>query len=202
MGFINKFHLRCDGQVIAPADVIETIWWSHSDTISKIGTTSLSLSLSLSCYLHGSTFWWKCEVTSIEIWLSETKRRSLWRDGWHEAIIWKQIFKISLFQMSPRHGLEILHFEFSRRRSWWWSWRWSSFHISILNDKRLNPPSENYTNFIWKGGSFTVQLGLCLTGFDSVALPALKLVTDNLFGWIQSSQTGGQPYSDTSPLSK
>ena len=51
-------------------------------------------------------------------------------------------------------------------------------------------------------GSFTVQLGLCLTGFDSVALPALKLVTDNLFGWIQSSKTGGQPYSDTSPLSK
>ena len=48
MGFINKFHLRCDGQVIAPADVIETSWWSHSDTISKIGTTSLSLSLSLS----------------------------------------------------------------------------------------------------------------------------------------------------------
>jgi hypothetical protein len=52
-----------------------------------------------------------------------------------------------------------------------------------------------------QGGSITVQLTSCLTGLES----AVRLLTifvlickTDLF---QTTQTGGQPYSDTSPFS-
>ena len=52
---------------------------------------------------------------------------------------------------------------------------------------------------ILKGGSITVLLTSCLTGLES------SMTTDNLCFYlqdrlIQSGQTGGQQYSDTSPL--
>ena len=48
-------------------------------------------------------------------------------------------------------------------------------------------------------GSITVQLTSFLTGLDSAALLILNKIQIYKFGWIQTSQTGGQLYSDTSP---
>ncbi len=51
-----------------------------------------------------------------------------------------------------------------------------------------------------KGGSITVLLTSCLTCLD---LPVLKIKTKKCqysYNWFQTSQTGGQLYSDTSPL--
>ena len=48
-------------------------------------------------------------------------------------------------------------------------------------------------------GSITVQLTTCLTGQDSAALVMLNQIEIYNFGQIQTSQTGGQLYSDTSP---
>jgi hypothetical protein len=54
-----------------------------------------------------------------------------------------------------------------------------------------------------KGGSITVPLTSCLTGSESAVW---QLTTDNFCFYllnrlIQTSETGGQQYSDTSPLS-
>jgi hypothetical protein len=49
------------------------------------------------------------------------------------------------------------------------------------------------------GGSITVQLTSCLTGLESsVCLLTIFVLQNRL---IQTSQTGGQQYSDTSTLS-
>ena len=48
-------------------------------------------------------------------------------------------------------------------------------------------------------GSITVWLTFCLTGLDSNALLMFNQQQINLFSQIQTSQTGGQLYSDTSP---
>ena len=48
-------------------------------------------------------------------------------------------------------------------------------------------------------GSITVWLTSGLTGFDSAALFMFNQQQIYLFGQIQTSQTGGQLHSDTSP---
>jgi hypothetical protein len=48
-----------------------------------------------------------------------------------------------------------------------------------------------------KGGSITLRLTSCLTGLDKSVLQ-IKTLSYSLF---QTSQTGGQQYSDTSPFS-
>ena len=48
-------------------------------------------------------------------------------------------------------------------------------------------------------GSITVQLTSSLNGLDSVALLMVNLQQIYLFDQIQTSQTGGQPYSYASP---
>ena len=48
-------------------------------------------------------------------------------------------------------------------------------------------------------GSIAVRLTSCFTCLDSAALFMLNWKWINLFGRIQTSQTGYQPYSDTSP---
>ena len=45
-------------------------------------------------------------------------------------------------------------------------------------------------------GSITVWLTSCLTGLESAAL---LMFNQQWFSQMQTSQTGGQPYSDTSP---
>ena len=52
--------------------------------------------------------------------------------------------------------------------------------------------------YFW--GSITVWLTSCLFCLDSTALPTSIEQQFNLFGQIQTSQTGGQLYSDTSPV--
>ena len=46
-------------------------------------------------------------------------------------------------------------------------------------------------------GIITAQLTSCLDGLDSAALFCKSYQNIYLFGWIQTSQTGGQPYGDT-----
>ena len=48
-------------------------------------------------------------------------------------------------------------------------------------------------------GSITIRLTSCLTSWDSAAFLVLNLVEIYKFGRIQTSQTEGQPYSDTCP---
>ena len=48
-------------------------------------------------------------------------------------------------------------------------------------------------------GSITVHFTLCLFNLDSVDLFLLNEKQFYLFGQIQISQTGGQPFSDTFP---
>ena len=57
------------------------------------------------------------------------------------------------------------------------------------------------THLLCNGKSITVQLTSCLNGLDSVALIMFNEQQIYLFGQIQTSQTGGQPYRDTSPYS-
>ena len=59
------------------------------------------------------------------------------------------------------------------------------------------PHLRMLTYFLW--GIITVQLTSCLTGEDSAALFMFNSQHIYLFGQIQTSQTGGQPYSDNSP---
>ena len=49
-------------------------------------------------------------------------------------------------------------------------------------------------------GSITVRLTSCLFCLDSAALLILNLKQFYLLGLIRTSQTGGQLYSDTSPI--
>ena len=51
-----------------------------------------------------------------------------------------------------------------------------------------------------KGGSVTVPLTSCLTGLESAAWQLNYLGFDLQNRLIQTSQTGGQWYSDTSPF--
>ena len=51
-------------------------------------------------------------------------------------------------------------------------------------------------------GSITVWLISCLFSLDSAALLMLNLHRLYLFGWIKTSQTGGQLFSDTSPYNE
>ena len=51
---------------------------------------------------------------------------------------------------------------------------------------------------IW--GSITLWLTFCLFCLNSAALLKLNEEQLYLFGQIQTSQRGGQPYSDTSPM--
>ena len=55
--------------------------------------------------------------------------------------------------------------------------------------------TENYN----LRGSITLRLTSCLFCLDSAALRMLNEQQFYLFGQIQTIQTGGQPYSDTSP---
>ena len=55
-------------------------------------------------------------------------------------------------------------------------------------------PTQENTNL---RGSITVQLTSSLTGLDSAALLVLNEQQFYLFCQIQTSQTVGQPYSDT-----
>ena len=48
-------------------------------------------------------------------------------------------------------------------------------------------------------GSITVRLTSCLTGLDLAEQVNLLLIKHKQSSWIQTSQTGGQLYSDTSP---
>ena len=61
------------------------------------------------------------------------------------------------------------------------------------------PHPEN-TN--WRERSITVQLTYCLFCVDSAALLMLNEQQFYVFGKIQTSQIGGQLYSDTSPYGK
>ena len=47
--------------------------------------------------------------------------------------------------------------------------------------------------------SITVWLTSCLTGLDLTKLKNIYIIKHKQSNWILSSQTGGQPYSDTSP---
>ena len=47
-------------------------------------------------------------------------------------------------------------------------------------------------------GSITVQLTSCLTGLDSTKQVDILLIQHKRSSWIQTKQTGGQQYSDTS----
>ena len=58
----------------------------------------------------------------------------------------------------------------------------------------LTDPEDNILR-----GSITVQLTSCLFCIDSAALLKLNFQQFYLIGQIQTSQTGGQPNSDTSP---
>ena len=48
-------------------------------------------------------------------------------------------------------------------------------------------------------GSITVHLTSCLTGLDSTKQVNMLLIQLKQSSWILTSQTGGQPHSDTSP---
>ena len=60
----------------------------------------------------------------------------------------------------------------------------------------LNDEAENTS----LRGSITVQLTYCLTGLDSADMLMLNKKQFYLVGQIQTSQSGGQPFSDTSPM--
>ena len=62
----------------------------------------------------------------------------------------------------------------------------------------LNMKPEN-AYLLCKGRSITVWLTSCLTGLDMAEQVNLLLIKHEQSSWIQTSQTGGQPYSDTSP---
>ena len=49
-------------------------------------------------------------------------------------------------------------------------------------------------------GSITVQLTSCLTGLDLTKQVNLLFIHHEQSSWIQTNKTGGQAYSDTSPL--
>ena len=49
------------------------------------------------------------------------------------------------------------------------------------------------------GGKYHLKLTSCFTGLDSAALLMLNKIHIYKFSRIQTSQTGGRPYSDTSP---
>ncbi len=52
-----------------------------------------------------------------------------------------------------------------------------------------------------KGGSITVPLTSCLTGLDWSLLQIKNKNCQLSYSWFQTSQSGGQLYSDTSPFS-
>ena len=52
-----------------------------------------------------------------------------------------------------------------------------------------------------KGGSITVPLTSCLTGLDKSVLQIKNKNCQLSYSWFQTSQTGGQWYSDTYPFS-
>ncbi len=59
---------------------------------------------------------------------------------------------------------------------------------------------HNLRQWILKGGSITVPLTSCLTGLDwSVLQIKTKILCS--YSWFQTSQTGGQWYSNSSPFS-
>ena len=68
----------------------------------------------------------------------------------------------------------------------------------ILNSCRSAAEQRTLTYFIM--GSITVQLTSRFTGLDSAALFMLNYMQIYKFGRTQTSQTGGQPCSDTSPF--
>ena len=76
-------------------------------------------------------------------------------------------------------------------------WQMVAFHISVLTQ----PTAENADCCIkcesaFKG-KYYCKSGLSLFCLDSAALCMLNECQCNLPGQIQTSQTGGQPYSDT-----
>ncbi len=86
----------------------------------------------------------------------------------------------------------------------WLEWKnrlnhflWNKFEVFIIQQSRILPkPRPGNT----KGGSITVPLTSCLTSSESGVwqLTIFVFICNRL---IQTSQTGGQQYSDTSPLS-
>ena len=69
-------------------------------------------------------------------------------------------------------------------------------HVLVILTK-LDCLTREHAYFI--KGSITVRLTSCLTGEDSAALLVVNQIKIYKFGQISTSQTGGQPYSDTSP---
>ena len=76
----------------------------------------------------------------------------------------------------------------------------AQFGAPYPNNKSVRQKSCWYHHMVSKmareQGSIFAQLTSCLTGLDS---GVLKLSTDWLVWQIQTIQTGGQPYSETSP---
>ena len=70
-------------------------------------------------------------------------------------------------------------------------------NIFIAANSQKKSSQRTLTYFV--RGSITVMLISCLTGLDSVVLLFKNYQQIDLLGQIQTSQTGGQPYSDTSP---
>ena len=62
---------------------------------------------------------------------------------------------------------------------------------------RLKHKQRTLTYFV--RGSITVWLTSCLTGLDLAKQENLLMIKNKQSSWIQSNQTGGQSYSDTSP---
>jgi hypothetical protein len=73
----------------------------------------------------------------------------------------------------------------------------SHWHNNCLQPRQLNQASAQPGNT--KGGSVTVPLTSCLTGLDCMTTDIFCFYLQKRL--IQTSQTGGQWYSDTSPFS-
>ena len=70
------------------------------------------------------------------------------------------------------------------------------FLFSCVTDRDWTRNQRTLTYFV--RDRITVWLTSCSTGFDSTKLVNLYLIHYKQSSWIRTSQTGGQPYSDTS----
>ena len=72
---------------------------------------------------------------------------------------------------------------------------WS--HCRLLTSRERGLRHRTLTYFV--RGSITVQLTSCLIGLDLAKQVSMLLIQHKQSSWIQTSQAGGQSYSDTSP---
>ena len=155
------------------------LWWSNP--------LSLSLSLSLSQGKHYISLRRSYDELSLF-----KRKRWFWPSLWLQM---KETFELNFIEVE---------IDFSDRKEC----HTNSVKFANLIGRSLST-DQQIANLIGWGnqrtliyfvrGSITVQLTSCLTGLDLAKQVNLLIVWIQQSSWIQTNQTGSQPYTDTSP---